>query len=149
MKPYEMELDSSTRECLRELGNLAEDWGAEWQEEGRGGRLTLPVLAGVRRGLLSGHVRVEARKEGSRLTFQPQEEFYRVQRPVVVFLLLALCGALAILAAPLFPVLVPLLPLSALLMLAAWLFIVSSLRNSGPEEFFESLELELARDPED
>ena len=144
-EPYRLEVEGSPAECLRTLGQLADDWGAEWTEEGRGGRLSLPVLAGVRHGWVMGQVRVEARRGVTELTFEQQDEVYRVQKPKVLFLLIALAGALSIMVTPLFPVLAPLIPLSVLLMFGAWLFIVAGLRNSGKEEFFDSLAVEMTR----
>lgn len=126
--------------CLEHLAQIADDWGASWQPAGRsGGRLVMPVVAGVRQGMVAGQVSVEALDRGSRLTYYIEEEHYAVQKRKVVVLLLALFGALSIMAAPLVPALVPLVPLGAMLMLGAWLFIISGLRNSGPEELLGRL----------
>ncbi len=130
--------------CLEQMAQVADDWGAQWQPEGGGGgRLTMAVVAGVRRGLVAGQVSVEALDSGGdsgcRLTFHIDEQHYAVQKPKVVILLLALAGALTLMTAPLIPTLVPLVPLGVMLMLGAWLFIVAGLRNSGPEELLQRL----------
>ena len=123
------------------LAETAELWGAEWQPAGVAeGRLTLPVMAGLRRGWVRGTVRVDRHEQGARLTFGVEERLFRTDVPAFVTLLIAAVGALMTLVAPFFPRLWPLVPAGIFLALGAWLFIVARLRNSGPEEFFKELE---------
>ena len=140
--PREMavELDHDPVEALRRVAHAASDWGAKWTREGAvEGRLELPVLAGLRRGWVEGRVTAEAKGEGSRLVFCQEGSQYRLETVSVVFLMLGALGTLVVLVAPLVPALWPALPPGVLLAVAAWLFIVARLRNSGPEEFFGSL----------
>ncbi len=133
------ELPHDPAHSVRLLASAAADWDATWQADGPlSGRLRLPVLAGIRRGQIYGRVTLSAEAKGSRLTFHPEEQTFEVLKPQLVLLILAALGGLTLMAAPLFPVLVPLVPLSLLLVLGAW-FVVANLRNSGPEEFFGGL----------
>ena len=122
----------------------AEGWGGEWYRDDDGGRLKIPVVAGLRYGWVEGRLRADpASQGGSRLTFRVERSYYRLQTTSALVLAIAAAGALAVLFAPFFPVLWPAVPLGFMLTLGAWLFIVSHLRNSGPEEFLEALGHEL------
>ncbi len=137
---HRLELPKPAAAALGLLAENAEAWGGRWQAEGReGGRLGLPVVAGLRRGWVAGPVKVEAAGRGSRLSFRVEQSDYRLQKASVFTLVLAGCGALVTLIAPFFPALLALVPIGILLCIAAWLFIVARLSNSGPEEFFEDL----------
>ena len=140
-REYGCELpDLAPRAALRLLAETADSWGAGWQADGeRGGRLALPVLAGVRHGWVAGEVEVEAAGEGSRLVYRVEESAYQLDKASVLTLTIAACGALITVIGPLIPQLFRLVPIGILLSVAAWLFIVRRLRNSGPEEFFEFL----------
>lgn len=143
---HRIELSEDPADCLRLVSRVAEDWGARWQpEDVDGGRLELPVVAGVHRGWVVGRVQVEAIPEGSRLTFRVEESLYGVQATTVTVLVLAAGGALTTVVAPWVPELWPLVPLGILLSVGAWFFIITRLRNSGPEEFLEALTLEEVR----
>jgi len=145
-KEHRIELAESPASCLRLVGRTAEDWGAQWRlEGGDGGRLELPVTAGLHRGWMTGRLRVEALAKGSRVTFREEESAYRVEKTTVAVLVLAALGALATIFVWWVPALLPVVPLGILLSLAAWFFIIARLRNSGPEEFFEALALEAER----
>ncbi len=142
---HRIELAEDPAGCLRLLARAAEDWGGRWQpEDGDGGRLELPVVAGVHRGWAVGRVRVEAVGEGSRLTFRVEERLYAVQTATVTVLVLAAGGALTTVVAPFVPALWPLVPLGIMVSVGAWFFI-TRLRNSGPEEFLETLAMEERR----
>jgi len=56
---HTIDLDVPPGTALAAVGQTAEDWGAEFVREGEGGKLHLPVIAGMRRGLLTGPVTVE------------------------------------------------------------------------------------------
>ena len=129
-------------EALRAVSAAAEEWGAELEPRGgdRGGDLRLPVVAGLRRGLLSGPVAVEGLGQGSRVVFRPAAAEYHVQGAAVVVLLMAGAGALLTVVWPLFPRLLPVAPFGAVLALAGWFLVISRLRSRGPAEFLESVE---------
>ncbi len=138
---HALELPEDPRAVLRQVARAADDWGGIWQVRGPDrGRLGLPVEAGVRRGWVAGEVEVEGVGEGScRLRFRVEESEYRVDQATVAVLVLAACGALVTVFLPFFPRLIRLVPVAILLALGAWLFIVSRLRNSGPEDFLQDL----------
>jgi len=101
------------------------------------------VIAGLRRGWVAGQLTVERAGDGSRLTYRVDQGEYKVQKSAAVILLVAALGAAVTIVAPLFPALLRLVPISIVLCLMAWFFVVARLRNSGPEEFFEDLAREL------
>jgi len=129
--------------ALAAIEELAEHWGGRWHREGSGGRLTLPVSAGLRRGTVSGTLSVEAGAKGLSLHFDPEESDYRLIRPAVFFLVLASAGGLFSMVWPFFahrqPELLAAVPTAALLALGGWFLVVSRLRNCGPEEFLEEV----------
>ncbi len=147
MREHTLELTEDPVTSLNMVAMAAEAWGGLWQAEGRGGgRLGLPVIAGLRRGWVAGQLTVERAGEGSRLTYRVDKSDYQVQKPAALMLLLASIGAVLTLVVPFFPTLMPLVPLAIVLCLVAWFFVVARLRNSGPEEFFEDLARELGDD---
>ncbi|MBV8203055.1 MAG: hypothetical protein JOZ15_20760 [Acidobacteria bacterium] len=128
--------------ALRALGAAASEWGAELEPragpEG-GAQLRLPVMAGLRRGLLSGPVAVEAAGRGSRVVFRPLTQDYYLETSVVALLVVAGAGALLTVAWPLFPQLLPGAPLGGVLAVGGWMLLAPRLRGKGPEEFLESV----------
>lgn len=137
---HSLELPEDPVTSLNLVAMAADDWGGLWQQEGRGGgRLGLPVIAGVRRGWVAGQLSVEPAGDGSRLTYRIDKSEYRVERSSALILLVASLGAVVTVVAPLYPPLLSLVPISIVLCLIAWFFVVARLRNSGPEEFFEEL----------
>ena len=140
MPEHHIELARDPAGSLELISREAASWGAEWSRESPdGGRLQLPVLAGLRHGWVEGPVTVEPAEAGSRLTFTIEKSVYFLQRTSVAVLAFAALGALALLVAPFVPALWPLMPIAFMLAIGAWLFIVARLRNSGPEEFLETL----------
>ena len=140
MREHSLELAEDPVTSLNLVAMAAEGWGGLWQADGqRGGRLGLPVMAGLRRGWVAGELTVEPAGDGSRLTYKIDKSEYKVQRAPFMMLVVAALGAVVITIAPLFPVLLRLVPLGIVLCLIAWFFVVARLRNSGPEEFFEDL----------
>ncbi len=147
---HHVELDCEPEAAYARVAREAESWGGEWHRDGAGGRLQLPVVAGLRYGWVAGRLWVESRDAaGSRLVFRVEESGYRVQTASAVVLVIAALGALTFIVAPFVPVLWPLVPLGFMLALGAWLFIVSHLRNSGPEEFLEAVARVAAHPPEE
>lgn len=140
MSEHEVEIARDPARSLELLSQEALTWGARWRRDGqRGGHLELPVLAGLRRGWVEGPVTVARSPAGSRLTFRVEKSRYRIEVLSVLILAAAGAGALVFLVGPFVPALRPVMPVGFLLTVAAWLFIVARLRNSGPEEFLEWL----------
>ena len=142
MSEHWIDLDVPAGTALVAVRQAAEDWGAQFERDGSGGRLHLPVLAGMRRGLVTGTVAVEAAESGSRVTFRPEQAVYYVQTQAVVILLLACFGALLTVVWPFYPKLLTAAPFGAILALGGWFLVVSRLRTSGPDEFLEAVALQ-------
>jgi hypothetical protein len=126
--------------ALSALRRAAEDWGAELRQEEGASWLHLPVVHGLKRGLVSGPVRVEAAGEGTRVVFQPEESRLYVQSASVFILAVAILGALVTVLWPFFPRLLPISPFGAILALGGWFLVLSRLRTSGPDEFLVVVE---------
>ena len=134
MREHSLDLPENPVTSLNLVAMAAESWGALWQAEGPdGGRLGLPVMAGIRRGWVAGQLTVEATDSGSRLIYRVDKSEYKVQRAAALTLLLGACGAVVTIFAPLVPALWRLVPFGLVMCLGAWLFVVARLRNSGPE----------------
>ena len=139
MPEHTVELDVRPGMALEAVRQAAGDWGAEFQPEGSGGRLRLPVVHGLRRGLVTGTVTVVPDAVGSRVTFRPEEDVFHVHAQAVVVLLFAAIGSLMTVIWPFFPELLPLAPFGALLALGGWFLVISRLRSSGPDEFLAAV----------
>jgi hypothetical protein len=136
---HAIDLQVPPEEAISALRRTVEDWGAEFEPQGSGGRLHLPVVAGMRRGLVSGDVEVQPTADGSRLVFRSESSVYRVQTAAVVILLVAAAGASLVFLWPFFPRLMAVAPFGAILALGGWFLVVSRLRTSGPEEFLAAV----------
>ncbi len=136
---HAIDMDAPPAEALSALRRMAEDLGVEFQENGPGGRLHLPVLAGLRRGLISGDVEIRPAAGGSRLTFRPETAVYHVQTQAVMILLFATAGGLLTVLWPFFPKLLEVAPFGAVIALGGWFLVISRLRSSGPDEFLEAV----------
>ena len=139
MAEHEIELQVAPGEALSALRRTAEEWGAQFEPQGTGGRLHLPVLAGMRRGLVSGPVEVQPAAGGSRLVFRAESAIYHVQSAAVAILLVAVAGASLVFLWPFFPRLIAVAPFGAILALGGWFLVVSRLRTSGPDEFLAAV----------
>lgn len=146
-----VEVEVPPERCAAAVREAAGMWGAEWDASGsapRSGRLRLPVVAGLRHGLVTGDLRVDRAGSGSVLSFQPIESVYYLNTRAVVILAIAAVGALLTMLWPLFPEsreMMTLAPLGAVLAISGWLLVVSRLTNSGPREFLDAA-AELADD---
>lgn len=141
------ELVRGGRELVLEaVDRAAEDWGAGWEAGASGGRLELPVSAGLRHGRVSARVDLRdlpdlrdggSGAEGPRteITLRPERTEYHLWTPAVVVLVVAVAGALLTVLWPFFPKLLPIAPFGAILGLSAWFLIITRLQNRGPEEF--------------
>lgn len=136
-RQHAVELPLRPDAALGAVARAADDWGAEYTPEGwTGGRLVLPVVAGLRRGLVTARVTAApAGDDGTRLVLAVEEAVYRLHLASIVLLLLALAGAVTTVVWPFFPRLLAIAPLGLALALAAWLLVIARLANSGPEEF--------------
>jgi hypothetical protein len=112
-------------------------WGAEWQPANQGGQLRLPVVQGLRHGVVEGTVTVEPTEDGVSLLFEVDKSTYRVNKSAFAILLLGGLGGVTLILWPVSTTFLQLAPLGAVLALVAWLMVVSRLRNSDPEDFFD------------
>src|SRR5215210_5044462 len=123
-------------------------WAADFEREGDGGgRLYLPFVAGLRRGLVSGPLSVEAIPEGSRVVFRAEESAHYIQTSSVAFLLIAAAGGLLSIVWPFYPQMLPVAPFGAILAIGGWFLVVSRLRASGPDEFLAAVAAEAGGAP--
>ena len=144
MPEHVLELEERPDEALAALRRAADGWGAELRKEDSDLWLYLPVVHGLRRGLIAGPVQVEADGSGSRVVFRPEESELRVQIASVVVLLVAVAGASLTVLWPFQPRLLPIAPFGAILALGGWFLVLSRLRTSGPEEFLGMVEVQAA-----
>jgi hypothetical protein len=149
IREHEIDLGEPPDLVMAAVARAAEAWGAELerQEQEPGGRLHLPFVAGLRRGLVSGPLSVEPIPEGSRVTFRAEESAHYVHSSSVFVLLIAAVGALLTVIWPFYPKLLPVAPFGALLALGGWFLVVSRLRSSGPEEFLAAVAAEAGGAP--
>lgn len=129
----------SVDETLDAVERAAELWGAQWHRDGPGGRLELPVVAGVRRGLVTARIATDEVHDhegnGTILSGRIEDSQYRLQTASVVILAVGGFGALALTLWPLYPPLLALAPPALIFTVVAWLVVASRLQNSGLEEF--------------
>jgi len=139
---HEVRLELPVAELPAALAAAAAAWGAEWSSDGarrEGGRLVLPVVFGLRRGVLIGRVDFAPSGDGARLAWQLEESHLHVQRASVAVLVFAVVALLPALAWPFQPKLLALLPFAVVMGLLAWWLVLSRLETSGPEEFFATV----------
>jgi len=140
-EPSRLEIGAPPAVAAEAVAEAAEAWGGSWEPGAGGGRLVIPVTAGLRRGVLVAGVEItRLGASGARLELSVEERHDQLNRPAVVILLLGAAGALTATLWPLFPRLLSVAPLAVVLAISAWLLIVARLRNSGPEEFLELVE---------
>lgn len=142
---HELAIEASPDRVLAAVSAMADEWGGEWRGEGHGGRLYLPVVAGLRRGLLE--AQVEARsssRDGTLLTLRGDVEHWRVHRSAAGILVMGALGALPVILWPLGPRFLALAPVGLVFMFLAWFMVVSRLRTAGGAEFLEAVRLSLS-----
>lgn len=136
----------------RAVRQVAAEWGAELEETAAGILVVLPVVAGLRRGLMRGRLEVVdatgSGAPGCRLILRVEDAELRLH--AAAFAVLALAGAGGLLAClwPFFPRLLPLVPMALVLAVAGWLLVGARLRNSGPEEFLAAVAARAAHEAE-
>lgn len=124
-------------ESLEAVERAAELWGADWNRLGTGGRLELPVHAGVRHGTVSARLSTEPERDGTSVVVRVESSHYKLKTGAVSILTLGGLGALALTLWPLYPRLLAVAPLALVFSVLAWLVVASRLQNSGVEEFLE------------
>lgn len=146
MTRHELRVALTLADLPDALSRAAEAWGAEWQGDAAqhgakpgGGRLVLPVVFGLRRGVLIGRVDFEPAGDGARLIWQLEESHLELQRASVALLTLTILALLPALAWPFNLKLLTLLPFALVMGLLAWWLVISRLETSGPEEFFATV----------
>ena len=142
MNHHEVRVALTIADLPDALARAAEAWGAEWSSDGArgaGGRLVLPVVFGLRRGVLVGRVDFAPAGDGARLAWQLEESHLELQRASVALLTLTILALLPALAWPFNPKLLALLPFALVMGLLAWWLVISRLETSGPEEFFATV----------
>ena len=144
-REHRVELDATPAEALAAVEQASEIWGGEWQRDGSGGMLTLPVSAGLRHGHVHGRVTTEPRGARSALAFHIERIYYQLHVPAIVILLVGLFGGLLVVFAGFHPPLFELVPAGSFMSLAAWFLVVSKLKTRGSAEFLKLVE-ELAGD---
>jgi len=110
-----------------------------WEPEGSTGVLRLPVSHGLRQSLLEGPLTVEADPwgSGSTLRFRVEATRTKVNWTASLLLLIGAAGGVVTMLWPFFPGLLPLAPAGIVLAIAAWLLVVSRLRTTEIEDFFD------------
>lgn len=122
---------------LTAIEHAAELWGAHWNRLGTGGRIELPVHAGVRRGVVSGRLWTEPERTGTTVIFRVESSVYSLKSGAVSILGVGGLGALALTLWPLYPPLLAVAPLALVFSVLAWLLIASRLQNAGVEDFLK------------
>ena len=141
---HRIELDAAAEETLEAVSAVAEDWGAQWAPDGYGGRLYLPVVAGLRRGVLDGRLSVKpAGNGGTKLTLAAETTHWRVHRSAAAVLVMGALGALPVILWPLSPDFLALAPVGLVFLFLAWFMVVSRLRTAGAGEFLEAVRARL------
>lgn len=130
-------LAMSSEETLDAIERAAEFWDAGWRRHGVGGRLELPVVAGLRRGMITAQLSTVAEGDGTALTIQVESSHYKLQTASVSLLAMGGLGGLALTVWPLYPPILALAPVALILLVVAWLVVGSRLQNSGIEEFLD------------
>jgi hypothetical protein len=149
MDEHAIDAELTRDEALAALAAASEAWGAQWRRQGAGGYLELPVLAGLRRGVLRGRVSVEPAAAGSRILFRIDESDYRVHRTALGILLLGAAGGITATLWPFYPPLLGVAPLAVVLALGAWILVASRLRTSTAEDFLELVAANPPAEPAD
>ena len=134
---YSVDTGLSREEALAAVARASAIWGATWTPEGTGGRLELPVLAGLRHGVLVGRIGSEPSSSGSRVIFRVEQRHFALQRAALAILALGAAGGITATLWPFFPALLGLAPLAVVLAIGAWILVASRLRTSTPDEFLE------------
>lgn len=145
MTPRSLELARPVGAVRAAVAETAEAWDAAWSPGIDGGRIELPVVFGLRRGVVVGALELtRLGDERTRVVFAPESSRLHVERAAVAVLSFAAVPLVVTVAWPFWPVLFPLVPFAAVTGLVAWWLVISRLRSRGPEEFLAALAAHLA-----
>ncbi len=136
-RDYRVTVPLGASETLDVVEHAAELWGARWSRLGTGGRLELPVHAGVRRGTVTGRLWTEPDRGGTALVFRVETSDYSLKHGSVAVLAVGGLSALALTFWPLYPPLLAAAPLALVFTVLAWLLISSRLQSAGIEDFLD------------
>mgnify|MGYP006175489577 CR=1 FL=1 len=145
-EPKQLDLPVPTRDAARAVVDATGAWDAQldgWSEGTGAGRLFLPVSAGLRHGVIRGPIRIEPRREGSRVVFTPESEEWWLNTSAVVILTLSAAGALLTVLWPFFPPesgLLQVAPLGLVLALGGWFLVASRVTTRGVDDFLGLVE---------
>ncbi|MEO1082840.1 MAG: hypothetical protein AAFY88_01220 [Acidobacteriota bacterium] len=137
---YRFESALEPVELLEWVGRVADQWDGEWEPADGGGRLGLPVTAGLKRGWLAGRLEVAPQPSGSAVRFEVDKGEMKSDRGSVMILLVGAFGGLVTVVAPFVPALWAMVPVGLLLGFSAWFMVVARLRSAGPAEFFAQVD---------
>lgn len=132
---HRVEIEADVPLALEAVADAAEMWGGDWERQGEGGRLTIPVSAGVRHGHVSGQISTRPQGRVSEVVLHVESVHYQLHWPSLAVLLFGAVGGLLIVVAPFFPPLFPLVPAGVILSLAAWFLVVARMKSRGSPEF--------------
>ena len=133
---------ASPETVTRALAQAAEEWGGHWKAEGGRGELWIPVSAGLRKGYWHGGVETEVAgpdEKSSQLRVEPKDVRLQINRGAAMILFFGAAGGVVAMLWPFFPALLQIGPFAIVLAIAAWLLVSGRLRNSGLEEFLETV----------
>jgi len=137
---FTIELDRNPTAAGAAVGEIAGEWDAGWRPDARGGRLVLPVVYGLRHGVVEGRMEIERLGDDrARLRWVEESSRLAVDKSSVAILSIAVVPLVGSIAWPFWPVLFPLVPYAAIFGLIAWWLVISRLRTSGPEEFLRDV----------
>lgn len=134
---------SDPEAALAALGEAAAEWEGEWEREGTGGRLALPVQGGLRHGVVQVQASAHPVTGGAELVLRTERADWHLRRSAVLLLLVALLGAATATLWPFVPALQSLPPLGLVLAVAGWLAVLTRLRHRAVAEFLDDIETKL------
>ena len=137
--PLELELDCPQKQALVALEAAAEAWGADWVATASGGKLEIPVTAGVRHGFVDAQATVTGAGRRATVRLDIQKEDYRLHGSSVAVLVMGAAGGLGMMLLPFFPQLFDFLPFAGISMLLAWFVVVARVRHRSPGDFLETV----------
>lgn len=130
--------DQPPERVLTAVGEAAEIWGGAWRPApALGGQLDLPVIAGLRRGVVRASVILDGSPTATSLRLEVEESRTGLNKSALAVLCLGAMGGLTLVFWPLSPRILQLAPIGAVLAIVAWLLVVSRLRYGGVDDFLD------------
>jgi len=136
---HRLAIDASPETVSTAARRALEDWGGTGEGAASELAITLPVVAGLRRGSVRARLAIAAEGAASEVVLRVEEARLEVNVGACAVLALAALGGIASVSWPWFPQLLPAVPLALVLAVGGWLLIASRLRSAGPEEFLEAI----------